>query len=403
MENSFPDFIKNILSSSGQHDPGTLDTIFGPLLEDFSPISTASVFSVLSLNPDYQSNQFRLEKAVHLCLSFCKGKKDPNRKIIQEVFKRMSECGLASMEDPAEDVFASRLWLDDKSYCVPLGLWEAGIYQTQLLLNVLEAMPSSGIYLGLFEKVKLTLEVTDSIIKKNKIKINKVGGAYPLKEIYDEDLKMIRELQNCVSLKGFECANILPNICSSEFDGLYNQDFGNTVLEAKPFFVESDEVILLLPAAITATILRLIIEFFQVNGFDKELESALAKAQAKRIHQTRIFGEYGKSPISLMKIHNIEGWRVSETVIEFDKGYWFHFIYIMDCLHGIRDEWFSGFLKWSEDISTILMAQSIKLRLILVINMMKLEGAQLLYYVDSEEVCRLAPSIKVTIFGVLRR
>ncbi len=71
MENSFPDFIKNILSSSGQHDPGTLDTIFGPLLEDFSPISTASVFSVLSLNPDYQSNQFRLEKAVHLCLSFC--------------------------------------------------------------------------------------------------------------------------------------------------------------------------------------------------------------------------------------------------------------------------------------------------------------------------------------------
>jgi hypothetical protein len=356
MENGFPGFIKNIISPSGQHDSATLDTIFGPLLEDFSPIRTASIFSALSLNPDYQSNQFRLDKAVNLCLSFCKGRKEPNRKIIQEVFARMSDCGLASMEDPAEDVFASRLWLDDKSYCVPLGLSEAGIYQGQLLLNVLEIMPRSKKYLGLFETVKLTLEVTDSIVKKNKIQINKIGGAYPLKEIYDKDLAMILELQNCVRLKGIERASILPSICSSEFDGLCNQDFSNTVLGAKPFFVESDEVILLLPAAITTTITMLIIEFFQVNGFGNELELALAEAQAKKIHQTKIFCEYDKIPINLMKIHNIEGWRVSEALIEFDKGYWFHFIFLMDCLHNIRDEWFSGFIKNSEDVSNYLDA-----------------------------------------------
>ncbi|MFV1977513.1 MAG: hypothetical protein ACC651_17360 [Candidatus Scalindua sp.] len=72
MESSFPDFIKNRSSSSGQHDSATLDTIFVSLLEDFSPIKTASVFSALSLNPVYQSNQFRLDKAVH----FAKGKKN---------------------------------------------------------------------------------------------------------------------------------------------------------------------------------------------------------------------------------------------------------------------------------------------------------------------------------------
>ena len=192
MENSFPDFIKNLLNPSSQHDSTTLDTLFGPLLEEFSPIITASVFSALSLNPKYQSNQYRLEKAVHFCLSFCKGKNEPNKKIIQEIFISISECGIASMEDPAEDVFVSRLWLDDKSYCVPLGLWEAGIYGTQLLLNVLEVMPRDGLYLDLFEKVRFTLEVTDLIIKKNNIVINKVGGTYPLTEIYDKDLEMFR-------------------------------------------------------------------------------------------------------------------------------------------------------------------------------------------------------------------
>lgn len=354
MENSFPDFIKNLLNPSSQHDSTTLDTLFGPLLEEFSPIITASVFSALSLNPKYQSNQYRLEKAVHFCLSFCKGKNEPNKKIIQEIFISISECGIASMEDPAEDVFVSRLWLDDKSYCVPLGLWEAGIYGTQLLLNVLEVMPRDGLYLDLFEKVRFTLEVTDLIIKKNNIVINKVGGTYPLTEIYDKDLEMFRELQNSVSLKGVERANILPNICSSEFDETCNQEFGNSVLEAKPFFVKGDNVTLLLPTALTATIRRLIIEFCQVNGYDDELEFTLAKVLGKRIYQTKIFGRYDSLPVRLIENQEIEGWRVSEIRIEFDKGYWFHFIYIMDCLHNIRDEWFSGFIKDSKNISSYI-------------------------------------------------
>lgn len=94
-----------------------------PIFKKYSAFEAAAVFSALSLQPAYQSNLCRLEKAVHYCLSFCKGKLKPDPKFINKLFLLMEQQGIASMEDPAENVLTSNLWLSDKSYqCQQLSL-----------------------------------------------------------------------------------------------------------------------------------------------------------------------------------------------------------------------------------------------------------------------------------------
>ncbi|WP_040514371.1 hypothetical protein, partial [Paraglaciecola polaris] len=97
------------------------------ILKEYDPVESALYFSSLLLDPAYQSTTATLEKAIHLCLGICIGKKKTSKTFIKKVFKAVSSDGFSMMEDPAEDVMASRIWLNGKEYKVLLGLWEGCI------------------------------------------------------------------------------------------------------------------------------------------------------------------------------------------------------------------------------------------------------------------------------------
>lgn len=107
---------------------------FSEPLKAYSKIHTASIFSSLLLNPNYQSSQYRLEKAISICLSFCLGDKKPDYDLVKFILDKSTEL-FSMMEDPAEDVFISILWFEDEPYKVSTGLWEGDIYQAQIFLD----------------------------------------------------------------------------------------------------------------------------------------------------------------------------------------------------------------------------------------------------------------------------
>ncbi|UUO22372.1 hypothetical protein FGD67_03495 [Colwellia sp. M166] len=318
-----------------------MDTPIKKYLKKYSAVEAAAVFSALSLKPAYQSNLCRLEKAVHYCLSYCKGKLRPDPKFINKLFLLMEQQGIASMEDPAENVFTSNLWLSDRSYQVPLGLWEGGIYQTQLFLNVVDKMPKVGEFLTLYETISQVLKASDNVLKRNRVPLNKVGGDTPIDSLKKGDTSNITNLILSALVK-IDNKDLLPTLQPNEWAELYKQDFGNTNLEEKPFINFNNQVYIILPSAITTSIRRLIFSFCKDNDVFTQFIDSLAGELEKKQFETRLLGKYDHAPIRYREVPNVKSWSSSEVLLNFDEGYYFHFIFLMDKLDGFDEEWFSG-------------------------------------------------------------
>lgn len=311
-------------------------------LKSYCPIKTASVFSSLLLNPKYNYHQYTLEMIVKYCLSFCKGSQTPTSELVKNIYNGIHNS-FSIMEDPVEDIFVSKLWLDNKSYKVQSGLWEGGIYSTQIILKILEYLPNEDLFLELKEQIKSILEVSNFIIEKNGIKCNELLNISPIETLYDEDLIDIEELINNVQITNTDYT--LPLLQENSFDNLYNETLGNSILERNPFYIISNNVILLLPTAITASIRRIIIEFFNIHDKRDLFIQYYGSTLSKELYKTRIFGKFDGSPIKFYTKEGISSFKFSENILQFDKNHFFHFIFVLDTLENIENSWFDGFAK----------------------------------------------------------
>jgi hypothetical protein len=318
-----------------------LATTFSTTLKSYSAIQTASVFSALSLNPNFQSSQYRLEKAISICLSFCKGNKKPDLNLVKFILEKSSEL-FSLMEDPAEDVFISTLWFEDEQYKVGTGLWEGGIYQTQIFLDFFESGKDDKKLVPIRHELKAILKASDLVITKLKLSINEIGAEYPIKHI-DYDLLDLDELVNNVKLQSFDKVAFLPCIDVGSCSELYKQELGESDLEAAPFFADGDNCYLILPSAILACIKRHIVNFVRKNYTNETLNFLFLNFQARKIYETRLLREFEYIPVQFSEIKDVEGWSSYEAIIEFDEGYFLHFIFLAESLNSLGDDWFNGF------------------------------------------------------------
>lgn len=321
----------------------TLDKELQQLLRDYCPVKTASVFSALLLNPKYHFHQYTLEMAIKYCLTFCKGNINPTKELIKKVYDEIYSS-FSMYEDPIEDIFISKLWFKNKSYQVQLGLWEGGIHSTQITLKILELLPNEDIYLELKEKVESILNVSNNIIEFNKLECNKLLNVDSLETVDDDDIEDIEKLLKNVSIKNSKY--ILPFIDIYDFDILFEEESGNSILEEKPFYSDNNnDIILLLPTAITVCIRKLVLNSFILHGKKDLFTKYYGEMLSKELYKTRIFGELKGSPISFYTKEGISTFKFSENIIEFDTNYFFHFIFVLDTLEHIENDWFAGFIS----------------------------------------------------------
>jgi hypothetical protein len=78
-------------------------------LRGLSPIVTVATFGSLLTVPEMQANCFRIEVMVHLALAYCEGDRAPTQELVARQFERLGRAICGRIEDPAEDVFASRV------------------------------------------------------------------------------------------------------------------------------------------------------------------------------------------------------------------------------------------------------------------------------------------------------
>lgn len=324
------------------------------LLKNYTSTESALYFSSLLLDPNYQSTTATLEKAIHMCLGVCSGTNTATKTFVKKVFKSISSDGFSMMEDPAEDVMASKIWLDGKEYNVLLGLWEGCIHQTQMFINVLEAMPREGEYLTLYKQIESMLIASDTVLSNFNTPINTIGCEYPQEAIRSRSIKPFSQISENLEVTHIHSQVPLPLLPNSKYPTLATAVLGKSELESFPFIESKGKCFLALPTAITTSIRKLIYLFCKKNGHLGKLTKGLAVSLSNKISQTRIFGEFKNAPVRFEKRNNLENWFVARLSIEFDIGYHYHFIFVMDSLIDFDKEWFQGFLNTDDNLARFI-------------------------------------------------
>ena len=100
--------------------------------------STVTQLSGLLATPALQANTIRIETLVHLAMAYCRGRLKPGLSEIHYWLNRqLGNTEIASLEDPAEDVFVTNVETPEDNRRVFEGIWESSDYSVQVVLETL--------------------------------------------------------------------------------------------------------------------------------------------------------------------------------------------------------------------------------------------------------------------------
>lgn len=330
-------------------DSKKLKDAFSVLLLDYCPIKTALVFSSLILKADCHSKTNSLENAIRLSLSFCKGKTEPDKRLISSVFKALDELGITSMNDPAEDVLISTLWFNGSPYKVLTGLWDGAIYQAQNLINIVEHSDDINSEIGnLIHKV---LQASNLVISKSNLNESELGSMSAHDGISEALLDEVFNSNYCDALL-VGSNEILPMLERPSFPEIYLQPFGACDLEEKPFYSYEGSQYLLHPNIIPLCIKRIILRQLMVSKTTDFIDREYCRAISNNLSHLKLFRKFpGKkaTPLPIKRIDEL--WYSSEFSVEFDKGHIFHFVFIIQSIKTLDDTWFSKTVDTGEAVS----------------------------------------------------
>ena len=108
------------------------------LLGKYDLRSTVTQLSALLTVPVLQANTIRIEILIHLAVSHCHGHRRPNlTKIGHWLNQHLGNTQLASLEDPAENIFITNIETPEGNRRVFEGIWESNDYFLQVVIETL--------------------------------------------------------------------------------------------------------------------------------------------------------------------------------------------------------------------------------------------------------------------------
>jgi len=349
---------QNTLPMIPSIDPQKLEDTFSVLLLDYCPIKTSLVFSSLMLKAECHSIAHSLESAIKLCLSFCKGKSIPDKKLISSIFIKLDELGISLMNDPAEDVLVSTLWFNGSPHKVLTGLWDGAIYQAQNLINIVEN--NSSICSETSNIIQTILQASNLVISKSNLSENELGNMSAHKRVSEDLLDEVIG-SNYLDDLFIGSHETIPVLDHSSFSEVYLQPFGSCDLEEKPFCSNELNQYLLLPNLIPLCIKRVIISRLRVSKTTDFIDHEYYRAISNNLSHLRLFREFLGSKVTPVSMKRIDdGWYSSEFAVEFDKGYIFHFVFLIQSSQTLDSNWFNKTVDIGETASEYLYQSIIK-------------------------------------------
>jgi hypothetical protein len=316
-------------------------------LQPMHPIKTAATFAGLLMQKGLQSNCVRLEVLVHLCIAHCHGTKSAPASLIAQVFRAMGSGRCGRAEDPAEDVFVSNVFTDEGNFRVLEGVWESAGFFLQRVLNVTKTLPpDQEPFRRLRASVHALLKLSDAACERAGLRRYERGNANPEDAIPSKIMdrlaagrRHVRFSTRDLSDLGVEKELLTPFIFGPKRrEALGEQTVSHTDLERRPLAWHDDELVLLLPTAVSAAIRRACIERIGTGLNQAVFTANLAKEYGALFSRTPLLGG-GPAPV-----HFGPGPHgpVASVVWEVDRGRHLQLVFLVDPLEGFEDGGLAG-------------------------------------------------------------
>ncbi|MDD5028674.1 MAG: hypothetical protein PHH58_04090 [Rhodoferax sp.] len=317
------------------------------LLGPQHPVKAAAAFAGLLTQPNLQSNCLRLEALVHLCVAECHGRKTPPASTVGQAFRLIGNgrCGLG--EDPAEDVFVSNVMSERGNFRVLDGIWESGGFFLQRIVNMIARMPDEPPFQQFTACVYALLRLTDAVCGRAGLQRNQRGNAQPESTVPAKLLGQMPTIRRLVRFSvielqelGIDPVHLSPFIFDpDQRHDLRGETIAHTSLERRPLAWDDDELVVLLPTAISATVRRVFVERFGSGPNESVCASELARDYGELFARTPLLGDQAGAPVRFMPSEH--GWFASLSW-EVDRGRHLQLLFFVDPLHGFEDEGLAG-------------------------------------------------------------
>jgi hypothetical protein len=334
-------------------DPGTIENIIAAApnlkakLPSHDPIKVASTFAALLTFPELQANCLRIEALVHLAVTLCQGRQSPSDKLIANAFTEVAKGAIGRAEDPPEDVFVGAVRTSQGNFRLLEGIWEANSFHLQRFLDTMATMPKEPQYQQFHRTVYGLLALSELLCKRAALRRHQLGDENGQERLVPRQIARLsrqrahlRFSRKELSSLGIDIKDLSPFIFDLRSGKmLLREVFGDTRLDRQPLVCSGDDVVLLLPTAISTAIRYFIIGAMRsMEQFDtfRRMNAAI---YARHFSEMPLLG--GSIGASIKFIPQSFG-AVAEVLTEVDLGRVLHLIFITDEMRDFGKTGLSG-------------------------------------------------------------
>lgn len=306
-------------------------------LKEFYPARAVSAVAGLMTVPEWQSTVLRLEVLQHFIVLSAAGTKKPKKADFQRWLNELGSGPVGAMEDPAEDVFVSRVLIPGEDCLIFEGVYEAAAFHVQRFVNLLEEMPDQGNYTLMKRAAYGLLKLSNEVARRSGSTAFETGGVTPLRHISEKALGNPAKLGERVRFTPDEirALNIEPEDLSIfAFDptkrgDLLDERIGHSTLERSPLVIIEDHLYLALPTAVSMAVRRMIIEGCSSSDMAPLLYAAYAREMHRTFEALPMLGGSARTELSFQRLKGIYVANVARYV---DEGRLLHVCVVIDDL-----------------------------------------------------------------------
>ncbi len=292
--------------------------------------------SMLTL-PEFHSNTYRLEVLVNLAFIHAKGKKSPSPEQISAWFNLLDNGTCDWMEDPAEDVFLSKVATETADYLLFQGSEPQNSYYTQIFIKVIEALSENNSYKPLKSAVINLLKISNETAVRTGLEAFDQGTISPRSkiekpsdEIWSLLKKRVRFTFDELDAFGIDVQSLTDFIANGESkNDILKFQYGNTPIDFKPIFLTKNGIIVFFPNLIGMAIRHSIIQHCICDEKNEQsLHKALVNAYQESFLDEKLFQLRANPP--QLNWEKSQGYYVSQNCLEFDAGRYMHLVFLVD-------------------------------------------------------------------------
>ena len=317
----------------------------GQTLRNSQRFDTAALFGAMLLDKRLQSNCVRLEALVHLAVAVGDGNRLARQADLADCFNVLGEGVCGRMEDPAEDVFVSQITTSKGNFRVLEGIWEAGTFYLQVVLDIIESMPAEGAFLDLRREVFALLSVSEMVCERSGLERYCVGARLRRSTITQTFCSKSRRGLVCFTDEelgqlGIRRGDLEAFVFDEELtDAVLTEAVVHSPLQCFPILANEKQIALVLPTAVSFTIRSALVKFAFWRRCEEALRTTLAKYYASFFHRAHLLGSFHGSPVLFSDKDELP---IAEVLAEADKGRYVHLVFFTDTLDRFEESGLAG-------------------------------------------------------------